>query len=455
MTETAGPPIRLAVQSHRRLVRDALAAYLAGRPEFQVVGQTANVADLYPLCLLRRPDVIVIDAGALTTDLVETLRALRVAFPAMEIVVAYSDLTPAATNAAIGAGLTALVPATRGLDALITMLRRRVYAAARVPPDGLALTDRELEIILLLAAGHSVPEMAALLEISPHTVENHKRHLYAKLGVGTQAHAVSRAAALGLTQPVRDPVGRPAAVEIAAPEIGSVNGTTDGDPLVLLTGVPGSALDEVAAAVAACGLTVGYGRASDTHRGPVIAVLVDPRAGDWLFPGSAGIPVVVVHTTEPTLATLADAQLRGAHAMLHRDQVPTDLATVLALVRRGYFAMSAERFTELANWMGGRFLDGGFPAHSGGLPDLTARERDILTSIADGHTVRQTARVLGIAAKTVENTQARLFRKLDARNRAEALNVAYRLGLIDPGREPGRGSRGGDTRDVAGCGGRP
>jgi two-component system nitrate/nitrite response regulator NarL len=450
MTETAGPPIRLAVQSHRRLVRDALAAYLAGRAEFQVVGRTANVADLYPLCLLRRPDVVVVDAGPLTTDLVEVLRALRVAFPAMEIVVAYSDLTPAATHAAIGAGLTALVPATHGLDALLTMLRRRVYATSRVPPDGLALTDRELEIILLLAMGHSVPEMAALLEISPHTVENHKRHLYAKLGVGTRAHAVSRAAALGLTPPVSDPAGRTPATGSPPPEP-TADGGPAGDPLVLLAGAPGGAMDEVAAAVAACGLTVGYGPPPATHRGPVIAVLVDPRVGDWLVRASTGIPVVVVHSTQPTLATLADAQLRGAHAMLHRDQVSTDLATVLALVRRGYFTMSAERFAELANWMGGRFLGGGSPAHPGRAPDLTGRERDILASIADGHTVRQTARALGIAAKTVENTQARLFRKLDARNRAEALTVAYRLGLIDPGREP----RDGGTRDVAGCGGRP
>lgn len=424
MTENAGPAIRLALQSHRRLVRDALAAYLAGRAEFTVVGQTASVADLYPLCLLRRPDVVVVDAGPLTTDLVEALRALRVAFPAMEVVVAYTDLTPAATHAAIRAGLSALVPATRGLDALLNMLRRRVYAAGRVPPDGLALTDRELEIILLLAAGHSVPEMAALLEISPHTVENHKRHLYAKLGVGTRAHAVSRAAQLGLTEPVHDTPTRGAAV--------------DGDPLVVLAGAPGAALDEVAHAVTACGLMVVYGRAPDSHHGPVVAVLVDPRAADWLLPASMRVPVVVVHTTEPTLAALADAQLRGAHAMLHHDQVPTDLATVLALVRRGYFTMSAERFAELANWMAGRFLGNGFgglAAHPYGLPDLTARERDILASIADGHTVRQTARVLGIAAKTVENTQARLFRKLDARNRAEALTVAYRLGLIDP--QPG------------------
>jgi DNA-binding CsgD family transcriptional regulator len=64
-------------------------------------------------------------------------------------------------------------------------------------------------------------------------------------------------------------------------------------------------------------------------------------------------------------------------------------------------------------------------------PKLTARERDILDLIALGNTIRQTARALGIAAKTVENTQARLFRKLGARNRAETLTIAERWGLID------------------------
>ena len=49
-----------------------------------------------------------------------------------------------------------------------------------------------------------------------------------------------------------------------------------------------------------------------------------------------------------------------------------------------------------------------------GLPELTSRELDILHLIATGQTVRQTARALGIAEKTVENTQSRLYRKLGA-----------------------------------------
>jgi DNA-binding NarL/FixJ family response regulator len=65
------------------------------------------------------------------------------------------------------------------------------------------------------------------------------------------------------------------------------------------------------------------------------------------------------------------------------------------------------------------------------MPELTARECDILRSIASGHTVRQTARQLGIAEKTVENTQGHLFRKLGARNRAGALSAAHALGLLE------------------------
>ena len=64
------------------------------------------------------------------------------------------------------------------------------------------------------------------------------------------------------------------------------------------------------------------------------------------------------------------------------------------------------------------------------LPELTSRERDILKSIASGDTVRQTARTLGIAQKTVENIQARLFRKLGVHNRSGAIASAHSLGLM-------------------------
>jgi len=62
---------------------------------------------------------------------------------------------------------------------------------------------------------------------------------------------------------------------------------------------------------------------------------------------------------------------------------------------------------------------------------LTPRERDILDSIALGHSVSETARALGIAVKTVQSQQRQLFAKLGARNRPGALAHARELGLID------------------------
>jgi DNA-binding NarL/FixJ family response regulator len=58
-----GRLIRLALQSRRRLIRDALRAYFDNLPEFDVVGQTAGLAALPELCALRRPDVAVAEVG--------------------------------------------------------------------------------------------------------------------------------------------------------------------------------------------------------------------------------------------------------------------------------------------------------------------------------------------------------------------------------------------------------
>jgi DNA-binding NarL/FixJ family response regulator len=279
--------ISLAVQSEHRFRREVLSGYLAGRAEFAVVGQTSTVEGSHALCRLRRPDFLLVDAGRVNRRTVDLLRGLHAAFPQTHVVVLYTELHARLLEDAVRSGLTALVPHSHGLEAVVRLIGQRP-PARRAQRDGTALTERELAIVSLLDHGHRVPEIAALLDISPYTVENHKRRIYAKLGVGNQTQAVCRATSLGL--------------------------------------VPG-------------------------------------RAPDW-HPAVRGGPAPSIGGADP--------------------------------------------------------------------PVLTIREHEILHSIASGHTVRQTARALGIADKTVQNTQARLFRKLGARNRSETLTIAYRLGMVDP-----------------------
>lgn len=274
-------PARLVVQSDRRLVREALAAYFSDARGFTVVGHTDTPHGLHTLCALGRPDVCLIDVEALTARTVRTLRDIRASFPAVDLVVAYTSLSLELLADAVRAGVTSFVPSSRGLDAVLKLLRQRARRAdLTLPPqpDGHALTDRELGVISLMSSGHTVSDIARLLRISPHTVDNHKRRVYAKFGVGSQSLAVSRAIALGLVEPPK------------------VNGETrlwqpGQPPLAVVCGPSGPVLNQVMQTLVGRGLPFVHARAQQPlhqdhwarwHRGPVITVLVDPNDRDWL-----------------------------------------------------------------------------------------------------------------------------------------------------------------------------
>ncbi|HKN98797.1 MAG TPA: LuxR C-terminal-related transcriptional regulator [Pseudonocardiaceae bacterium] len=279
-----------------------------------------------------------------------------------------------------------------------------------------SLTARETAIVILMAAGHTTPDIAAVLDLHHRTVENHKRHIYEKLGVGTQNGAVAEAVNRGL-------------LDTAA------HSRWPGEPgrpmLVLLSGANGTSRDSVAHALVADGIPfVSIKRRESLvtdhwarwHRGVVITVLIDPEPDDWTWAAALGTAVVVVRTagTAERLAVV-EALAHRANGLLSGTDVAAGLGPALRLAAAGLFAMSRPYTAALAAWP---------PRSAATVPELTRRESDILASIARGHTVRQTARELGIAAKTVENTQARLFRKLGARNRAETLTIAREAGLL-------------------------
>ncbi len=425
-----GRTIRLAIQSSRRLMREALGTYLASGPGFAVVGQTASLESLITLCALRRPEVALVEIDSLTGEAVEALCHFRATCPGTEAVVAYARPTPHALDTALRSGITALVPSSQGIDAVVRMLRQRAGPVIRQHRNGTALTDREMEIISLMGSGYGVPEMADLLDISRRTVENHKRRIYSKLHVGNQSHAVSRATVLGLLDaPTHDPSRLPS---LAVGEA----------PLVVVRGPDGPCRDQVVLALVACGQPFALAETAPMtgdkdwprwQRDALVNVLIDPTPEDWALASTLGGPVLLVLSKRPDLAGLVDALLRGGHGLVHSEDVRDDLCSVLSLVGRGFFAFNAVDIGDLADWLSDGLADNGVGLPDPGPPELTARERDILTSIANGHTIRQTARLLGIACKTVENTQARLFRKLGAHNRSGALRTAYRLGLVDPG----------------------
>ncbi|MFC6084504.1 LuxR C-terminal-related transcriptional regulator [Sphaerisporangium aureirubrum] len=283
----------------------------------------------------------------------------------------------------------------------------------------------ELTVLSLIASGHSVSEIASLLRMGPRGVESHKRHLYGKLGVGSQIHAVSRGISLGLFDLPRN-------VDLP-PRLHPERGRPE---LVIVHALPGACF-EVSAALLERGTAFLLAPTGDVegdpaicwHRGPMTVLLVDPLPRDWSLPTRLHAPSVIVRSTLPSLAAVMDALRRGARGLVCATDVRRELDTVLTLVMRGY------HFVMTSSYAGENLY--GQVEDPPRVPELTSRERDILASIASGHTIRQTARALGITTKTVENTQARLFRKLGTRNRQETLTLAYQLGVV-PGAEAGK-----------------
>ena len=156
--------------------------------------------------------------------------------------------------------------------------------------------------------------------------------------------------------------------------------------------------------------------------GVAVAILVDPDAEHWDDAGDRRIVAVLSEPTED--AVLAVVQ-RGADAVVAAADALTELPAAVETVRDGGVVLQPTH---------ARVVVEALRAHvSTPTITLTRRERDIIESINLGDSVKQTALRLGIAQKTVENLQRRLFRKLDVRNRAQAVARVHALGLLDTG----------------------
>ncbi len=390
-----------------------------------VVGTVAEPDRMPALCELRQPDAVIFDAGPRLRQICRPVSRLLQSFPDLNVVVTYRDAAEEELSAACRAGVTSLIPESRGLEAMLAVLRHRSGGhAARSSPG--QITDRELEILVLAGSGHSVAEMAGLLGISPLTVENVKRRIYAKLEVNSGAHAVSRAASLGILD--QHP---PPAVRHRAPP------SEDFAVLTVVSGQSGWALDQLVQILLTSKMPFvlerGRKHVSQTHwarwhRGPIVAALVDPGAADWAIVEELTVPAILVHSKPLDSSELADALGNGATSLVLAESIGDRFPSLLRMASQGYLVLDSLPMRPLIGAVRARW-DWRAPG-GGDRPELTARESDILRFGAQGYSIRQMARLLGIAPKTVENVQTRLFSKLGVRNRAGAVAVANAFGLL-------------------------
>lgn len=178
------------------------------------------------------------------------------------------------------------------------------------------------------------------------------------------------------------------------------------------------------------GVSLPNGAAAPAAGRALLVVLVDPTPSDWDAARAEGAPVVLVTERLLDAAEVAEAVLCGADAVVHADSNPERMLEAVNIVMAGGAMLDPHQALALA--VAARTKGG----TNGGQVVLTRRERQILASIERGDAVKHTALALGISVKTVESQQSRLFCKLGAHNRAQAVARAHALGLLIETKNP-------------------
>jgi len=217
MTEPA-PLIRVLIVDDHASFRSGLRALLETAGDLRVVGEAASGPEAVALAADLQPDVVLMDMTMPGGDGIEATRRIVDAGPHVAIVILTMDGSDEAVVAGIRAGARGYVLKGAQRAELFRAIRavasgeaifghevaRRL--AGYVAPPGQAgldrpfpeLTDREREILGLVAQGHSNTEITALLVLSPKTVRNHVSNIFSKLGARDRAEAIVRAREAGL-----------------------------------------------------------------------------------------------------------------------------------------------------------------------------------------------------------------------------------------------------------------
>jgi len=219
--------IRVALADDEALIRGGLRSMLDCEPDLEVVGEAASGRDAVELVRLKRPDVVLMDVRMPGLNGIgATEQIVAAGLPTRVLVVTTFDLDEH-VYAALRAGADGFIlkdtdpdrladavrTVARGDALLSPVVTRRLvahYVSRPTPAPAVAeriatLTEREHEVLLLVAAGHSNGEIAATLHLSEATVKTHVTRMLAKLELTSRTRAVVLAYESGLVRPGVEP----------------------------------------------------------------------------------------------------------------------------------------------------------------------------------------------------------------------------------------------------------
>jgi two-component system response regulator NreC len=208
---SAAPAITIVLADDHVVVRSGLRMLLDSESDFEVVAEASDVDSARRYVRGHRPQVLVLDLNMPGGSCLQAIPLIREESPATQIVVLTMQQEPAFAREALGAGALGYVLKEAADDELVESVRRAAAGesylnprlGARIaselppgPPDD--LSEREVDVLRLIALGNTNAEIAEQLYLSVRTVETHRSHIQQKLRRSTRAELVGYALERGL-----------------------------------------------------------------------------------------------------------------------------------------------------------------------------------------------------------------------------------------------------------------
>jgi len=203
--------IRIVLADDHAVVRSGLRLLLDGESDFEVVAEASDIESATRYVRGHHPKVLVLDLNMPGGSSLEAIPTLRQEFPDTQIVVLTMQQEPAFAREALGDGALGYVLKEAADDELVQAVRNAAAGenylnprlGARIasepppgPPDD--LSEREVDVLRLIALGHTNAEIGEQLFLSVRTVETHRAHIQQKLGLSTRSELVRYALERGV-----------------------------------------------------------------------------------------------------------------------------------------------------------------------------------------------------------------------------------------------------------------
>lgn len=206
--------IRVLIADDHSVVRQGLRMFLALDPDIDIVGEACDGVQALELAHELRPDVVLMDLLMPEMDGIQATARVRAELPDSEVIALTSVLEDSSVVNAIRAGaigyllkdteadvlVKAIKAAAEGQVQLSPQAAARLMREVRAPNSPEELTEREVDVLRLLAQGRSNKEIALLLSIGEKTVKTHVSNILSKLNVASRTQAALYAVRIGLVE---------------------------------------------------------------------------------------------------------------------------------------------------------------------------------------------------------------------------------------------------------------